>query len=273
MAIVSSGAISLGTAAGTNRSISGEFGGDAPHALSEYYDGNLGPSGVPSSGEITFSDFYGTSAFSWGTPALLAQQTMNVAAVRVNGVCIAKVRFGFQYRAGSNVVRAVFGKSGGNGLGSYSGTGSGQVITDLFSYSGSDPNSIEVRCQWTGTLSMLNSGTEYEPSDNSGGTGNTAWVNSSTGFRTIATGSSDDHSRSSNSLSNGSFTWGEWFISNSASTGTNNYRANSALSGSTSLTMTARAKDSSGNVIATSNTAVVPIFISASKEGGGGFGP
>ena len=117
---------------------------------------------------------------------------------------------------------------------------------------------------------MLNSGTEYEPSDNSGGTGNTAWVNSSTGFRTIATGTSDDHTRSSNSLSNGSFTWGEWFISNSASTGTNNYRANSALSGSTSLTMTAKAKDSSGNEIATSNTAVVPIFISASKEGFGG---
>ena len=31
MAIVSSGAISLGTSAGTNRSISAEFGGTAPH--------------------------------------------------------------------------------------------------------------------------------------------------------------------------------------------------------------------------------------------------
>ena len=44
MTLESSGAISLGTAAGTNRSISGEFGGTAPHALSEYY--NNGSAGV-----------------------------------------------------------------------------------------------------------------------------------------------------------------------------------------------------------------------------------
>ena len=34
----SSGALSLGTTAGTNRSISGEFGGSTPHAMSEYYN-------------------------------------------------------------------------------------------------------------------------------------------------------------------------------------------------------------------------------------------
>ena len=33
----SSGSLSLGTTAGTNRSISAEFGGSTPHALSEYY--------------------------------------------------------------------------------------------------------------------------------------------------------------------------------------------------------------------------------------------
>ena len=36
MTIESSGAISLGTTAGTNRSISGELGGTEPHSLSEY---------------------------------------------------------------------------------------------------------------------------------------------------------------------------------------------------------------------------------------------
>jgi hypothetical protein len=58
MAIESSGAISLGTTAGTDRSISAEFGGDVPHSLSEYYDkGN-----APASGEIQMgADFYGTS--------------------------------------------------------------------------------------------------------------------------------------------------------------------------------------------------------------------
>jgi hypothetical protein len=58
MAIESSGAISLGTTAGTDRSISAEFGGSVPHSLSEYYDkGN-----APASGEITMgADFHGTS--------------------------------------------------------------------------------------------------------------------------------------------------------------------------------------------------------------------
>lgn len=51
MALQSSGPISL-------NDIAGEFGGSKPHALSEYY-GVAG--GVPSSGTINFSDFYGTS--------------------------------------------------------------------------------------------------------------------------------------------------------------------------------------------------------------------
>ena len=65
MAIESSGPISLGTTAGADRSISAEFGGDAPHALSEYYDkGN-----APSSGEIQLAaDFYGTSAANTDRP-------------------------------------------------------------------------------------------------------------------------------------------------------------------------------------------------------------
>jgi len=50
MALQSSGQIKLSE-------IATEFGGSAPHALSEYY----GSDTVPSSGMITFSDFYGTS--------------------------------------------------------------------------------------------------------------------------------------------------------------------------------------------------------------------
>ena len=65
------GALSLGTAAGTNRSISGEFGGSGDLVLSDYYAGDgLVPSGavdesgnaVPSSSTIKFSDFYGTTS-------------------------------------------------------------------------------------------------------------------------------------------------------------------------------------------------------------------
>lgn len=71
MTIESSGAISLGTTAGTNRSISGELGGTQPHALSEYYrDGSYSDgisiaatsTSIPASGEISFSDFYGVAA-------------------------------------------------------------------------------------------------------------------------------------------------------------------------------------------------------------------
>ena len=55
MALQSSGQISLSQ-------IAAEFGGSAPHALSEYYgDGN-----APSSGEIQLAaDFYGTSAVTY----------------------------------------------------------------------------------------------------------------------------------------------------------------------------------------------------------------
>ena len=71
MTIESSGAISLGTTAGTDRSISGELGGTQPHALSEYYrDGSYSDgisisassTSIPASGEIKFSDFYGVAA-------------------------------------------------------------------------------------------------------------------------------------------------------------------------------------------------------------------
>ena len=58
MGIVASGELSLGTTSGTDRSISGEFGGSTPHGLNEYQS-FLGQS---SGNEIAFSDFYGLSA-------------------------------------------------------------------------------------------------------------------------------------------------------------------------------------------------------------------
>ena len=52
MALPSSGPLSIGD-------IAGEFGGVVPHALSEYYGA---AAGVPASGAIAISDFYGTSS-------------------------------------------------------------------------------------------------------------------------------------------------------------------------------------------------------------------
>jgi hypothetical protein len=54
MALQTTGAISLGD-------VEGEFGGSAPTSISEYYSADTG---VPASGEISLSDFYGTSAVS-----------------------------------------------------------------------------------------------------------------------------------------------------------------------------------------------------------------
>ena len=64
MTLPSSGALSL-------NQIAGEFGGSTPHSLSEYYrNGGLVPSNntnIPTSGSISFSNFYGATNFSYTT--------------------------------------------------------------------------------------------------------------------------------------------------------------------------------------------------------------
>ena len=68
MAIVSSGQISI-------QSIVNEFGGTAPHALSEYYGA---ASGVPTSGQISISDFYGKSSCYGATSGTLVQHVYEI---------------------------------------------------------------------------------------------------------------------------------------------------------------------------------------------------
>ena len=76
---------------GFNADIVNEFGGDAPHAISEYYGGgDLVPAGanpnVPTSGEVQFSDFYGAVA---ATVLTIGSNTQNynikTAAVNAGG--------------------------------------------------------------------------------------------------------------------------------------------------------------------------------------------
>lgn len=64
MALQTSGQISL-------QDIAAEFGGTAPHGLTEYY---AAAAGIPASGEISIQDFYGASA----GPAYLDTQTVTV---------------------------------------------------------------------------------------------------------------------------------------------------------------------------------------------------
>jgi hypothetical protein len=71
MAIPSSGAVALSD-------IQTEFGGSNPISISEYY---AAAGGVPASGEISISDFYGTSAITH----TLTQGTYTSSNVEYNG--------------------------------------------------------------------------------------------------------------------------------------------------------------------------------------------
>lgn len=74
MALPSSGTLSI-------NDIAGEFGGSAPHSLSEYYrGGGLVPnsslnSNIPTSGQIKISDFYGAANSIWTTTVTVGNVT------------------------------------------------------------------------------------------------------------------------------------------------------------------------------------------------------
>tara|TARA_R100001198_G_C5214455_1_gene198668 strand:- start:726 stop:1223 length:498 start_codon:yes stop_codon:yes gene_type:complete len=112
MAIVSSGAVSLSD-------IATEFGGSAPHSLSEYYgDGN-----APSSGEIQLAeDFYGTSSS-------IATGTVNVGSRYIKS---GTTQYGFSQ--GSTTGGASFGS-----LSTYSMSGTSTQIYGLYIQAGFSP--------------------------------------------------------------------------------------------------------------------------------------
>jgi hypothetical protein len=150
MAIVSSGAISLGTTAGTDRSISGEFGGTTPHGLSEYYrDGSYsdginipsGETGIPASGAIAFSDFYGTSNVS----ATTYYSSISAESYSSDSAVIASSDLRVFYLNGNIDVRAIGGDtqspSSGTTVYRISGAPSGYTVrTTVPSFSGDIPS-------------------------------------------------------------------------------------------------------------------------------------
>lgn len=69
MALPASGQLSL-------QDIATEFGGSTPHQLSEYYSA---AAGIPASGEITISDFYGASAAPPGPPASVSSYLFTIS--------------------------------------------------------------------------------------------------------------------------------------------------------------------------------------------------
>ena len=165
MAIVSSGAISLGTTAGTNRSISAEFGGTEPHSLSEYYNkGN-----APASGAISMADdFYGTSNVSlngWPQPTGGAPNTsFGQRSLSTSNYSQTFCNYGAKHDQSNDKIHHRWTTGDSSASSSY-------TYADQ-SYSGLDSATIQMKY----TISGLNrSGSTSIPGTSSG-----TWVNMST---------------------------------------------------------------------------------------------
>lgn len=96
MPLQSSGAISL-------NDIAVEFGGSTPHSISEYYGA---ASGIPSSGQISFSQFYGKSAVVLPSLQVTAYGTSWQAQTTGKNAAPAGVRF--QSAAAGQIVGAIW---------------------------------------------------------------------------------------------------------------------------------------------------------------------
>ena len=110
MALQTSGQISLSD-------VEGEFGGTAPTSLSEYYDA---AAGVPASGQIALSDFYGTSSV-----AVVTKRYHAFAASNTNSHSFGSVDIG---TASSDRIVVVLAAS-------FRGSPSGSFIREITSIS------------------------------------------------------------------------------------------------------------------------------------------
>jgi hypothetical protein len=200
MPIESSGAISLGTAAGTNRSISGELGGSEPHALSEYYrDGSYSDgisipateTGIPAGNwngytytdEIRFSDFYGVSgpetgslATTWftdnfgaGVPTSFRWGTQNITS---GSSPSAGARLGFQNDQTNDRIALRYAGYKSSAATSYSFA--------YISYTGYATETFRAKCQYSATVGGTNSSNAENPSSSSPATNTYANMSTST---------------------------------------------------------------------------------------------
>jgi len=269
MAIESSGAISLGSAAGTNRSIAGEFGGSTPHSLSEYYrDGSYsdgisipsGETGIPASGAISFSDFHGTAAafFEWGSIISIPQQWGDITGSNTSfGSAFASAQIGFAFQPEDNRVRVRFANSSNT-------QGTNFSYLNMTYSGGLTPTDVQVQLNWSGSFSgSTGSGiSESEPSDGTSGGSSFTWTSGN--YHTIA--------EQSTSSDNGSFSDAVWSVTVSSANKSRSYTAG-GMSGS-GMTMRFKAIGISGEPTrgpSSENT----IGLTASKTSGlgGGGGP
>ena len=126
MAVKTSGPLSLGGANTAGVDISEEFGGNTPHSLSEYYEGQgLVPpgTGIPTIGNtISFNQFYGTQATVYFsiTGGNAGTSNSDSGGFRTTQFTSSG---NFTFNAGTDAVEFIAIGGGGSGSGGTAGTG------------------------------------------------------------------------------------------------------------------------------------------------------
>ena len=190
----------------------------------------------------SMSEFYGYDhdavSFAWGANNGVGQgwgSASGSSAFTANATC----SIGFAFQPADNRVRIKSGNGNNTTAVSYSYSN--------VTYSGADPDQVEFQITWSGTFF----GSYNSSAEASGATSGTYY----------------QMSKQTTSSDSGTFTMRNWFIQKNSGTGSASYNAIGANSPQWSY----RAKDSSGNVIATSATSSHNgISLSVSRGSGGG---
>ena len=191
---------------------------------------------------FSMSEFYGYDhaavSFAWGANNGVGQgwgSASGSSAFTANATC----SIGFAFQPADNRVRVKSGNGNNSTAVSYS--------YNSVTYTGADPENVEFQITWSGTFF----GSYNTASEASGSTSGTYY----------------QMSKQTTSSDSGTFTMRNWFIQKNSGTGSASYNAIGANSPQWSY----RAKDSSGNVIATSATSSQNgISLSVSRGSGGG---
>ncbi len=188
MALPSSGAISLSA-------IASEFGDSTPNSISEFYrGGSLVPnsstnSNVPTSGQISFNQFYGAADQLWSTIVTVGVLTISAP---FGGGTIAQM-FGFYDNSvGSNQSLGGMGSASDATVDFYSGAALGGIFTYVANDGASTTHldfNVEGTISNSGFTSMSVAGTTFNRTDatHSQGNGLTVWRWSSIGSNPMGT--------------------------------------------------------------------------------------
>jgi len=223
-----------------------EFGGSHPITMGEYAAFRVSGSG----NTIDMDDFAGAEAFAFDNPSVDLDLPNNAlvstgsSSGTANGIAV----IGFAFQPADNRIRMRHGK----------GNNTTPVTFSYLNldYSGADPDQVEVQLNWTAV--QLGTGT----------------FNNGSG---ATSGNYNQIAKQTTSSDSGSFTGYIWSAQKDTSQGfgTASLDAGALSSSGVALTFRFRAKDSSGNVIATSSLSnSETIYVAGTRSfGGGGGGP